>query len=99
IPPSRAPLRRAVIGLVSAWPVRFRGFGGMTRRPAGTAGLGGGSGAGDGNRTHVMSLGSSGNGHYTTPATPAFLPEGAGKKKGVVQPTPAVRVPRNVLYR
>jgi hypothetical protein len=30
-------------------------------------------GAGDGNRTHVSSLGSWGNGHYTTPAEPVIL--------------------------
>jgi hypothetical protein len=37
-----------------------------------------GRGAGDGNRTHVSSLGSWGNGHYTTPAERVIL-QGFGR--------------------
>ncbi len=40
------------------------------------------SGAGEGNRTLVMSLGSSGNAIIRRPLRGAFLPEGLGEMKG-----------------
>ena len=41
------------------------------------------SGAGEGNRTLVMSLGSSGNAIIRRPLRDAFLPEALGEMKGV----------------